>query len=349
MSFKSPGRLAGRAMKMSDIAQIAGVSTSTVSRALADHPTIPEKTRKAIQAVASEHGYVINRSARSLRQSQTQTIAVAVPLGHEREQLISDPFFLRLFGHLADEISKRGYDILLVREPSPDASWLDNLIRSQRADGLVIVGQSDQHDALNAAARNFLPLVVFGAPLPAQIYCSIGSDNLEGGRLAADHLFHSGRRRILFVGPAELPQIDLRLAGFRQSLEDNGHELDEGLVLPAHFTGSSAYEEVSKALAGGLSFDAVFAASDGIALSVIKAIEDAGRSCPEDVAVVGFDDSDIAAQSRPSLTTVRQDFPRIAATLVDHLFMRMKGQEAATSTLPVQLIVRESAPALPSG
>lgn len=119
--------------------------------------------------------------------------------------------------------------------------------------------------------------------------------------------------------------------------------------LPAHFTGSSAYEEVSKALAGGLSFDAVFAASDGIALSVIKAIEDAGRSCPEDVAVVGFDDSDIAAQSRPSLTTVRQDFPRIAATLVDHLFMRMKGQEAATSTLPVQLIVRESAPALPSG
>ena len=334
----------GRAVKMTDIARIAGVSSSTVSRALADHPTIPEATRNTIQALAREHGYVVNRAARNLRQSQTQTIAVAVPLGHEREQLISDPFFLRLFGHLADEISQRRYDILLVREPSPDAHWLGRLVQSQRADGFIIVGQSDQHEALNLAARDYRPLVVFGSELPGQIYCSVGSDNFEGGRLATDHLLRSGRRRILFLGPAELPQIDLRLDGYRQAIGDHGLSVDESFVLPAHFTGPSAHDAVRDLLARGVEFDGIFAASDGIALSAIRALESAGKRCPDDVSVVGFDDSDLASQSHPALTTIRQDVPGIAATIVDHLFRRLEGEGTYSSTLPVSLILRESAP-----
>lgn len=335
---------AGRPVKMTDIARIAGVSSSTVSRALADHPAIPEGTRINIQELARKHGYVVNRAARNLRQSQTQTIAVAVPLGHEREQLISDPFFLRLFGHLADEISQRRYDILLVREPSPDAHWLGRLVRSQRADGFVIVGQSDQHEALNLAARHYRPLVVFGSELPDQTYCSVGSDNFEGGRLATDHLLKSGRRRILFVGPAELPQIDLRLDGYRRAMSDRGHRVDDGLILPAHFTGPSAYDAVSSLLSRNIAFDGVFAASDGIALSAIRALEDAGKRCPDDVSVVGFDDSDLASQAHPALTTIRQDVPGIAASLVDHLFGRLEGADASSVTLPVQLILRASAP-----
>jgi len=329
---------------MTDIARIAGVSSSTVSRALADHPAIPEATRQNIQALAREHGYVVNRAARNLRQSQTQTIAVAVPLGHEREQLISDPFFLRLFGHLADEISQRHYDILLVREPSPDAHWLGRLVRSQRADGFIIVGQSDQHAALNLAARHYRPLVVFGSELPGQTYCSVGSDNFEGGRLATDHLLKSGRRRILFVGPAELPQIDLRLDGYRRAMSDQGITVAKDLILSAHFTGPSAYDAVRSLLFKGTAFDGVFAASDGIALSAIRAIQDAGKRCPNDVSVVGFDDSDLASQSHPALTTIRQNVPGIAASLVDHLFQRLEGVDTTSVTLPVELILRSSAP-----
>ena len=344
MSDESGLRAGARPVKMSDLARIAGVSASTVSRALADHPAIPEATRSTIQALASKHGYVVNRAARNLRQSQTQTIAVAVPLGHEREQLISDPFFLRLFGHLADEISQRRYDILLVREPSPDAHWLGRLFRSQRADGFIIVGQSDQHEALNLAAKHFRPLVVFGSELPRQIYCSVGSDNFEGGRLATEHLLRSGRRHILFVGPAELPQIDLRLEGYRRALRGGGIEPDDGLILPAHFTGQSAYDAVRQAIARGVRFDGIFAASDGIALSAIRAVEAAGRHCPQNVSVVGFDDSDLASQSSPALTSVRQDVPDIAATLVDHLFRRLAGEDTRSATLPVRLVIRESAP-----
>ncbi|WP_282950370.1 LacI family DNA-binding transcriptional regulator [Sphingopyxis sp. Geo24] len=338
------GSDAGRTMKMADLARMAGVSSSTVSRALADHPAIPEATRTSIRDLAAKHGYVVNRAARNLRQSQTRTIAVAVPLGHEREQLISDPFFLRLFGYLADEISQRRYDILLVREPSPDAHWLGRLVRSQRADGFIIVGQSNQHKALNLAAGVYRPLVVFGSELPGQAYCSVGSDNFEGGRLATDHLLRSGRKRLLFVGPAELPQIDLRLEGYIKAHGDRGLPVDPGLILPAHFTGTSAYDQVRHATSSGLAFDGVFAASDGIALSAIRALEASGLRCPEDVSVVGFDDSDLASQSRPALTTVRQNVPGIAAALVDHLFRRLEGQQTVSSVLPVNLVVRESAP-----
>ncbi len=336
-------------MRMSELARLAGVSSSTVSRALAGHPMIPEATRKAIQAIAIEHGYVINRAARNLRQSQTQTIAVATPLGHEREQLISDPFFLHLFGHLADEISRQGYDILLVREPSPDSTWLDRLIRSQRADGFIIIGQSDQHAILNQAAETFLPLVVFGSEIPGQRYCSVGSDNFVGGELATRHLLSCGRRRIMFLGPAELPQIDLRLAGYRAALHAQGYESDDALVLPAHFTGDSAYEQVRDALEQGTGFDAIFAASDGIALSAIRALEAAGRRCPEDVAVVGFDDSDVASHARPALSSIRQDLGGIAKDLVARLFKRLEGEETPSATLPVQLIVRDSAPSCLAG
>jgi len=346
MESKVTNGKVGRPVKMTDIARIAGVSSSTVSRALADHPAIPEATRTSIQALARDHGYVVNRAARNLRQSQTQTIAVAVPLGHEREQLISDPFFLRLFGHLADEISRRRYDILLVREPSPDAHWLGRLVRSQRADGFIIVGQSDQHEALNLAARHYRPLVVFGSELPDQIYCSVGSDNFEGGRLATKHLLNSGRRRILFVGPSELPQIDLRLDGYRRSLSDHGLRVDDNLIVPAHFTGPSAYDSVRALLDKNIAFDGVFAASDGIALSAIRALEDAGKRCPEDVSVVGFDDSDVASQSHPALSSVRQDVPGIATSLVDNLFRRVEGADTSSVTLPVQLMLRASAPAI---
>lgn len=334
-----------RPVRMSDIAKLAGVSASTVSRALTGHPTIPEATQDTIREIAARLGYVVNQSARSLRRSETQTVAIAVPLGHESEQLISDPFFLRLFGHLADEISSRRYDVLLVREPEPDAGWLNRLVGSQRADGLIVVGQSTQHEALNRAAKHYRPMVVHGARLRGQRYCSVGSDNFEGGRLATKHLLDSGRKRLVFVGPGDLPQIDMRLEGFREALRARKIEVDDSDVLPAHFIGPSAYEAVQQVLKRRRRPDGIFAASDGIALAAIRAIEDAGLRCPEDVAVVGFDDTDVASHSNPTLTTVRQDIGGIATALVDLLFRRLSGEETPSVTLPVQLVVRESAPA----
>jgi DNA-binding LacI/PurR family transcriptional regulator len=331
-------------LKMADIARLAGVSTSTVSRALAESPAIPLKTRQEIQRIAAEHGYVINQAAQRLRSNRTRTIGIAIPLGHESDQLISDPFFLQLFGLIADEVSARDYDVLLSRLPAPKPGWLRRHVQSQKADGYIIVGQSDQHAELNAAARTFLPLVVWGAHLPEQVYCSVGSDNVGGGRAAVDRLIQAGRKRIVFLGAAPLPEIELRLQGYRNGLERAGLKVDPELILPAHFTGDTALAAVQDLISRRVEFDAVFAASDVIALSALRALQASGLAVPDQVAVVGFDDLELAQHSHPRLSTIRQDLKRGAATVVEFLFRRMAGEETPSATLPITLVDRESTP-----
>ncbi|WP_396595661.1 LacI family DNA-binding transcriptional regulator [Brevundimonas sp. R86498] len=327
---------------MADIARLAGVATSTVSRALAESPMIPLETRREIQRIAAENGYVINLSAQRLRSSRTRTICVAIPLGHETDQLISDPFFLELFGHIADEVSARQFDVLLSRIPSPKPGWLTNHVQSQKADGYIVVGQSDQHEEINQAARTFLPLVVWGAHLPEQAYCSVGSDNIGGARAAVDTLLAAGRKRIVFLGAAALPEIQRRLEGYEAALHRAGIPLDPVLVQPAHFTGDTALAAVQSLIMRGVQFDAIFAASDVIALGALRALQASGLTVPGDVSVVGFDDLPLAEHAHPRLTTVHQDLKRGAAALVEFLFRRMDGEETPSATLPVRIIERDS-------
>ncbi len=327
---------------MTDIARLAGVSTSTVSRALAESALIPVKTRQQIQQIAAEHGYVIDQRGQRLRSSRTRTICVAIPLGHETDQMISDPFFLQLFGHIADEISSRHYDVLLSRIPSPAPGWLSRHVQTQKADGYIVVGQSDQHDEINQAARAFLPLVVWGAHLPEQAYCSVGSDNVGGARAAVDALLQAGRRRIVFLGASSLPEIQMRLRGYTTALERAGIAIVDELIQPAHFTGDTALAAVQDLIARGVAFDGVFAASDVIALSALRALQTSGVSVPEDVSVIGFDDLALAEHSNPRLTTVHQDLKHGAAALVEFLFRRMNGEETPSATLPIRVVHRDS-------
>jgi len=338
----TPGATSGAPLKMTDIARLAGVATSTVSRALAESPMIPLETRREIQRIAAEHGYVINLSAQRLRSNRTKTICVAIPLGHEADQLISDPFFLQLFGHIADEVSARHYDVLLSRIPSPRPGWLTRHVQSQKADGYIIVGQSDQHHEINKAAKTFLPLVVWGAHLPDQVYCSVGSDNIAGARAAVDRLVAAGRRRIVFLGAAALPEIEMRLKGYQLALTHAGIAIDDALIRPAHFTGDTALAAVQALLREGIAFDAIFAASDVIALGALRALQASQVSVPGDVSVIGFDDLPLAEHAHPRLTTVQQDLRRGAAALVEFLFRRLEGEVTPSAILPVTIIGRDS-------
>jgi DNA-binding LacI/PurR family transcriptional regulator len=329
-------------LKMSDIASLAGVSVSTVSRALAGSSLVPEHKRAEIIEIATANGYAINQQARSLRLKRTQTIGVVIPLGHEASQRISDPFFSEMLGRLADAITEHGYTLLLSKLITNDASWCDKLIASGRTDGLIIIGQSDQHQVLNAAADNYLPLVVWGGHLPDQRYCSVGTDNVGGGRAATAHLIAEGRTRILFLGNPDVPEPAQRLQGYRSALESAGIAFDPDLIVSAHLTMETAYDAMQAALARGLSFDAVFAVSDVIAIAAIQALTAAGRRVPQDVAVVGYDDVALASHANPPLTTIRQDLEVGARLLVGLLLQRVAGVETSSATLPTQLIVRRS-------
>jgi DNA-binding LacI/PurR family transcriptional regulator len=329
-------------LKMADIAKLAGVSTSTVSRALAGNPAIPQALRDHIAELARTHGYVINQSARSLRLQRTHTIGLIVPLGHEQDQLISDPFFLEMVGRLADEITGRGYEVLLNKVVAPRADWLRRIVQSHRSDGLLIIGQSDQHDALNALADTYRPLVVWGGDVADRRYCTVGSDNVAGARLATQHLIAQGRRRIAFLGLPGAPEVELRREGYLQALNAAGLDRSPELSAPAHFTVESADHSVRALIASGVAFDGVLAASDLIAVTAINALTAAGRSVPGDVSVVGFDDINFARYSAPPLTTVRQDLAKGARTMVDLLFRRISGVHTESVFMTPELVVRST-------
>lgn len=329
-------------LKMADIARMTGVSISTVSRALAGSPLIPEATREMIAEVARSHGYVVNPFARGLRMKRTQTIGVVIPLGHEQRQLISDPFFLEMLGHLADEITLRGYEILLSKIVAPKPGWIDALIQAQRTDGLVFIGQSDQHAALNASAQSYDQMVVWGAHLPNQDYCTVGADNAYGGYIATRHLIDQGRRRIAFLGDPSLPEIGQRHAGYLRACQEAGLTLDPRLDAPAHFTAETAAEAADALLASGAEPDGLFATSDVIAMEFIKALGRVGKSAPTDVAVVGFDDSSLAPLVSPPLSSVRQDLTAAARIMIDLLFRRIDGELVDGVQMKPELVVRAS-------
>lgn len=325
--------------KMADIARLAGVSPSTVSRALAGSPLVAASKRDAIHRLARERGYVVNTTARNLRLQRTQSISVVIPLGHAAGQPLTDPFFSEMISHLADCITQRGHGVFLQKVVPPMDDWLPRLIASHKSDGIVVVGQSTEHATLEAAAASYRPLVVWGGHLARQSYCTVGTDNVAGAMAAVQHLIGRGRRRIVFLGDPAVPEIGLRYQGFQIAHE---RAAQSGRHVSAHLTAATAYEAMRAFIRSGEKFDAVFGATDVIALSAVRAVIAAGMSVPGDVAVVGYDDIAMAAHANPSLSTVRQDVQRGASLLVDALFRRMDGEETPSATMPAELVIRES-------
>ena len=332
----------GRIRNITDLAKLAGVSPGTVSRALADSQLISKKTRERIQAIAREHDFRPNVMARNLRIKRTGAIGVLIPLGHETGQHISDPFFMTLLGQLADALTERGYDLLLSRVIPADPHWLSRVAESGRVDGVILIGQSDQSSVIDRLAERYLPMVAWGANLPGQVHCSVGSDNRRGGELATGHLIERGCRNFAFFGDPIAPEIAERLEGCRAALAEAG--MGGALtVLPAHLTAETAHPTISKWLDETKTIpDGIIAASDVIAMSALRALSEHGVSVPGDVRVVGYDDLALANQTVPPLSTIRQDLPAGAAHLVDLLFRRIDGEKTESVVLEPTLVVRQS-------
>ena len=326
---------------LAELAQMAGVTAATVSRALAGNPAIAKATRARIQALAHEHGFRVNQAARNLRLKRTGAIGVVLPLGHEADQHLSDPFFMTLLGPLADAIADRGHDLLLSRVIPKDDRWLDAVVDSGRVDGVILIGQSNQIAAIERVAGRYRPMVVWGAGAHSQAQITVGTDNVAGGRLAAEHLLAQGRKRLAFFGNVEVPEFAARYAGFEQALHNAG--TGPATLVPLHLTGEASYNAILEYLTGHPSPDGIVAASDVIAMSALRALAAHGKRVPQDVGVVGYDDVQLAQYTTPSLTTIRQDVGTGAGIMVDLLFRRMKGAEVQSVVMAPELVLRDSA------
>ncbi|MBB3860730.1 DNA-binding LacI/PurR family transcriptional regulator [Novosphingobium hassiacum] len=329
------------AITLADLAKIAGVSVATVSRSLAGNTVIAEATRTRIVALAQEHGFQVNQAARNLRLKRTGAIGVVLPLGHEAEQHLSDPFFMSLLGPLADAIADRGHDLLLSRVIPNDDRWLDAIVDGGRVDGLIVIGQSNQIEVIERVARRYRPMIVWGAGTPGRAQLTVGTDNVAGGRMAAEHLLAQGRTRLAFFGNTDVPEFAARYDGFEQALRQAGS--GKATLLPVHLTSESSYSAIEDYLGGHPSPDGIVAASDVIAMSALRALAVHGKRVPQDVSVVGYDDVLLATHTTPPLTTVRQDVARGAKLMVDMLFRRMEGGEVQSVAMQPELILRGSA------
>lgn len=327
---------------MSDIAHLAGVSEATVSRALRGSPLINPATRARIQDIAQKTGYIVDRTARNLRLQQTGDITVAVPLHHEVDQGLSDPFFLGMLGFLADNLADRGYDMLLRKIGANDPKGLAHLATQRRSDGILLIGQSTQHAQIKALAAHYKNLVVWGADMGDNAYVTVGSDNRTGGRLAVEHLLTLGHRRIAFFGDRALPEIAQRFEGYHDALRQAGVAWDPALECRVTFKEVGSQAAISAFLDTHVPFDAVFAASDRLAGTAINIFDQHGINVPRDVAVVGFDDLALAAAYTPALTTIHQDLEAGARLMVENLFQIMAGEEVHASIVPVRVVVRAS-------
>ncbi len=333
----------GSVRTITDLARLAGVSPGTVSRALAGKSLVNTRTREKIEALAREHGFRPNQMASGLRRQRTGVIGVVIPLGHDTRQQISDSFFMTLLGHLADELTREGYDLMLRRVvPGEDPDWLDRFIGSGMIDGVIVIGQSDQFERIEEVAEGYRSMVVWGNHQEGQRHCVVGTDNRLGGRLAAERLVAAGAASIAFLGDTGPMEFAARYAGAQDVAARMG--LPPVAALPTHLSPDRASEEIAGHLeARAETIDGIFAATDTLAALCLTELRRQGLAVPGDVRLVGFDDLPIARQTVPPLTTVRQDIAAGARGLVDLLLRRLAGESTESLVLPPELVLRETA------
>lgn len=327
---------------LQDLADLAGVSRATASRALNDNPMISAATRKKIQALAAEHGYSVNRRARDFRLRRTGIISVVFMLDIQSHQHMSDPFFLDMLGGIADALADHDYDLFLSHAPIANLLELKEGRVMQQSDGVIFIGQAQQHEQLNELAANDSHVVVWGYPVPDRNYVVVGGDNVGGGYKATKHLLDLGRRQIAFFGNTANPENAARYEGYLKALSEQGVDADPDLKIGVPFEMSRAREAIITMLDSNVQLDSVVCLSDVIALATVSTLNDLGLHVPNDIAVVGYDDISLAAYSSPPLTTIRQNIRHAGRILVESVLGLIRGEDVPDTMLASELITRKS-------
>ena len=327
---------------LQDLADLAGVSRATASRALNDNPVISRKTREKLQSLAAEHGYSINEKARDFRLQRTSVISVVFMLDIASQQHMSDPFFLDVLGGIADALAEHNYDLLLAHAPVEDVAELGNSRVTKQSDGTIFIGQGEQHDELNALAAGATHMVVWGYPVKDKHYVGVGGDNISGGYKAARSLLETGRRKVAFFGNTNNPENAARHEGYIRALAEFGIDPDPELKIDIPFEMNRAREVIIDLLESKVELDSVLCISDVIALATLSTLQELGFLVPKDIAVVGYDDISLAAYSSPPLTTVRQNIRHAGRILVESLLGLIKGEDVPDAMLASDLVIRKS-------
>jgi DNA-binding LacI/PurR family transcriptional regulator len=329
----------GGSVTLEKLARFAKVSVSTVSRALNDHPSISGSTKKRLWALARKHGYEFRRHMPASPIGAEGAITVVTPRVRGRPLPLSHPFFLELLASIGEAARDRGCDFTVSHLAPANYDDLVHVTTTGRANGVIFLGQGALHDEFNRLAATESRFVVWGAQFPGQKYCTVGTDNVLGGRRATQHLLKLRRKRILFLGGSD-PESMQRYRGYTEALQEARIGIDDALIGRVEFEAESAESAVDGLMLRKIPFDGIVAASDLTALGGIRALSRAGLIVPRDVSVVGYDNMLLSRLSTPALSTVQQDIPKAGRMLVSKL-LEWTG-DFRPETLSTELIIRES-------
>jgi len=317
---------------MADLARLAGVSAITVSRALRGSPLVNARTRERIAEIARQSGYAFNASARNLRLGRSMTVAVVVEMQPSTERQMSGPYPLDLLGGITQELTTAGYSVLLT---TLQGGALPNV---QAADGVILLGQGAHEDAMHEVQRWGRPMVVWGAVSHHETQVVVGSDNHQGGALAAERFLALGRRFPVFLGDPAHAEFAERLQGFTAALARACITVQTPAI--SGLTVSAGADAVRALLAQRCPMDALFAASDLLAIGAIRALTEHGLSVPGTVSVIGYDDTPLGATYVPPLSSIHQNFTAAGSLLARKICALIEGQSTEPETLPTHLVLR---------
>jgi LacI family transcriptional regulator len=327
---------------LEDIARIVGVSKSTVSRVVNNHPNVSQQTRERVLAAIREHNFYPNTAARALVTQRTHVLSVIIP--QALSSTFTDPYFPALIQSISVTASQHDYAIMLWigNTEEEEERFLGRIISNRFSDGVLVASAIDGDPLIRTLTESEIPFVLIGPPQTGVTHW-VDVDNLTSGRMAVDHLIKLGYRRIATItGPLNMGAAQHRLRGYREALQDAQIPVDERLIASGNFDESSGYRAMRQLLEVGV--DAVFAASDTMAMGALRAISEANLCVPGDVAVVGHDDLPFAANTTPPLTTVHQPVSDLGSSAADLLIRlvegTLNGQESIS--LSAHLVIRGS-------
>jgi len=325
-----------------DVAAAAGVSYQTVSRVLNDKPDVAEDTRRRVLQVIEELGYQPSAVARSLVSKKTHTLGLITAD-------FSDYFFTQVIIGAEVEARRSGYFFLLgstERNPADEPEYL-RLLTERQVDGILFARPSTEGDGehLVSLVRQGVPLVTTAYYVPGEKLMVVDVDNLDGGLQATNCLIEAGHRRIgMITGPADWKSVDDRAQGYRLALKQGGIAFNESFVERGDWSLQGGYEATKRLLSRAPELTALFAQNDRIAIGAMKALREAGRRLPDDMAIVGYDDLPVAAYTDPPLTTIHQPMQRVGETATRMLIRLIENPDAAREEvlLKAELVRRGS-------
>jgi DNA-binding LacI/PurR family transcriptional regulator len=325
------------------VAERAGVSRATVSRVINGRDRVSKKVRRLVEQAVEELGYVPNRAARSLVTRRTDSVALVV--GESETRLFSEPFFSGIVRGISNTLTEADFQLVLIMEQA-HGERTARYLTTGHVDGVLLTSLHGEDPLPPLLMTSGVPTVIGGRPSGEVSVSYVDADNRKGAREAVEYLIGKGRRTIATItGPSDMPVGIDRLNGYRDALSSFSLPFESDLVVTGDFSQPSGIAAMEKLMRTRPDIDAVFAASDVMAAGALQALGRRGAHVPDDVAVVGFDDSISALSTEPPLTSVRQPLDEMGRTMASLLLRHILEGDSGPHTviLPTDLVIRSSA------